>query len=87
KLKQKLISNSILYEKSGKKIVIELLVENMNVHIKIKNFGQCISSKDLPYLFEEFYRGEQSRNAKNGGKGMGLALAKSIAKIHEGDIT
>ncbi|MEH7051956.1 ATP-binding protein, partial [Bacillus pseudomycoides] len=58
-----------------------------NVQIKIKNYGQCISSKDLPYLFEKFYRGEKSRNAHTGGKGMGLAIAKSIAQIHEGDIT
>lgn len=87
RLMQNVISNSILYGKSGKKIVIEMLVENMNVQIKIKNYGQCISSKDLPYLFEKFYRGEKSRNAHTGGKGMGLAIAKSIAQIHEGDIT
>lgn len=87
RLMQNVISNSIVYGKSGKSIVIEIVVENMNAQIKIKNYGPCISNEDIPYIFEKFYRGEKSRNAHTGGKGMGLAIAKSIAQIHEGDIT
>lgn len=87
RLMQNVISNSIVYGKSGKSIVIEIVVKNMNVQIKIKNYGPCISNEDIPYVFEKFYRGEKSRNAHTGGKGMGLAIAKSIAQIHEGDIT
>ncbi|WP_179865992.1 sensor histidine kinase [Bacillus pseudomycoides] len=87
RLMQNVISNSILYGKSGKKIVIEVLVENVNAQIKIKNYGPRISDEDIPYVFEKFYRGEKSRNAHTGGKGMGLAIAKSIAHIHEGDLT
>ena len=87
RLMQNVISNSISYGKSGKKITIQILREKMNVEINIKNYGQCILQEDLPYIFEKFYRGEKSRNVYTGGKGMGLAIAKSIAQIHEGDIT
>lgn len=87
RLMQNVISNSILYGKPGKKITIQIQQKKMNVEIKIKNYGQCISKEDLPYIFEKFYRGEKSRNAHTGGKGMGLAIAKSIAQLHKGDIT
>ncbi|MDZ5608090.1 HAMP domain-containing sensor histidine kinase [Bacillus pseudomycoides] len=87
RLIQNIISNSVLYGKSGEKITIQILQKTNNIEMKIRNYGQSISKKDIPYVFEKFYRGEKSRNTHTGGKGMGLAIAKSIAQIHEGDIT
>lgn len=43
--------------------------------------------REIPYIFERFYRTEKSRNAYTGGKGMGLAIAKSIVHIHDGNLT
>ncbi|MGG2015619.1 sensor histidine kinase [Bacillus sp. S10(2024)] len=87
RLMQNVISNSIFYGKSGKKIDVLIFQEDRDVRISFKNYGKKISQEDIPYIFEKFYRGEKSRSAHTGGKGMGLAIAKSIANIHKGDIT
>ena len=87
RLFENVISNSIMYGKDGKEIVIQVSKRDMNVEIEIKNFGQCIPDENLPYVFEKFYRGEKSRSSHTGGKGMGLAIARSIAELHKGDIT
>ncbi|PDY39350.1 sensor histidine kinase [Bacillus wiedmannii] len=87
RLFENVISNSIMYGKDGKEILIQVFKRDMNVKIEIKNFGQCIPDENLPYVFEKFYRGEKSRNSHTGGKGMGLAIARSIAELHRGDIT
>ncbi|WP_253907729.1 cell wall metabolism sensor histidine kinase WalK [Bacillus sp. WMMC1349] len=86
RLLQNVISNSIHYGKSGKKIKVEVLLKQTNVIINIINYGEAIAKEDLPYIFERFYRGEKSRNEHTGGKGMGLAVAQSIAKLHSGSI-
>ncbi|AXY08944.1 sensor histidine kinase [Bacillus thuringiensis LM1212] len=86
RLFENVISNSIMYGKDGRELLIQVSKRNMNVEIEIKNFGQCISDENLPYIFEKFYRGEKSRSTYTGGKGMGLAIASSIAKLHKGDI-
>lgn len=87
RLFENVISNSIMYGKDGKQILIQVSKRDMNVEIEIKNFGQCIPNEDLPYVFEKFYRGEKSRSSHTGGKGMGLAIARSIVELHKGDIT
>lgn len=87
RLFENVISNSIMYGKDGKEILIQVSKRDMNVEIEIKNFGQCIPNENLPYIFEKFYRGEKSRSSHTGGKGMGLAIARSIAELHKGDIT
>ncbi len=87
RLFENVISNSIMYGKDGKEIFIQVSKRGMNVEIEIKNFGQCISNESLPYVFKKFYRGEKSRSSHTGGKGMGLAIARSIAELHKGDIT
>ncbi|MED3087592.1 sensor histidine kinase [Bacillus toyonensis] len=87
RLFENIISNSIMYGKDGKKISIQISQRERNVEVEIKNFGQCIPTKSLPYVFEKFYRGEKSRSSHTGGKGMGLAISRSIAQLHKGDIT
>lgn len=87
RLLENVVSNSIMYGKAGKEILIRISKRELNVEIEIKNFGQCIPKENLPYVFEKFYRGEKSRSSHTGGKGMGLTIAKSIAELHKGDIT
>ncbi|HDR7794635.1 TPA: HAMP domain-containing histidine kinase [Bacillus luti] len=87
RLFENIISNSIMYGKDGKEILIRISKRAMNVEVEIKNFGQYIPQENLPYVFEKFYRSEKSRSSHTGGKGMGLAIAKSIALLHKGDIT
>ncbi|OFD81315.1 two-component sensor histidine kinase [Bacillus mycoides] len=87
RLFENVISNSIMYGKDGKEISIRISKRERNVEVEIKNFGQCIPKENLPYVFEKFYRIEKSRSSHTGGKGMGLAIARSIAQLHKGDIT
>lgn len=54
--------------------------------MKVKDNGSGIESDTLPYIFERFYRAEQSRNSSTGGSGLGLAIAKQIVEEHGGEI-
>ena len=54
RLFENVISNSIMYGKDGKEIVIQISKRDMNVEIEIKNFGQCIPKEDLPYVLRNF---------------------------------
>ena len=82
-----LISNAVKYTKRGEKITIELEVYFNVAKIIITNYGTEISKKDLPYIFDKFYRVETSRSEATGGTGLGLAIAKSIIKMHNGELT
>jgi len=83
---QNMIRNSIAYGAKGRKLDFGLQIDSSFIHLSITNYGEAIPEKDLPHIFERFYRGEKSRSADTGGKGMGLAISKNIAKMHGGDI-
>lgn len=86
RLFENIINNNIFYGSEGKKLDIEISKLNSMVSVTIKNYGKKIPKEDIPYIFERFFRSEKSRNSNTGGKGMGLAIAKSIAEVHKGDI-
>lgn len=56
------------------------------VTVKIWDTGSGFEQKDLPHVFEQFYRGEEARSRAKGGGGLGLAIAKSIVEGHGGEI-
>lgn len=69
--------------------VYSALVEKNNeswVQIIIEDTGCGISQKDLPFIFEHFYRADKSRDKKSGGSGIGLAIVKQLLEIHNGSI-
>ncbi len=78
-----IIKNCIDHSKDDGKIIIEYERNNVYVAIKIKDFGEGISSKDLPHIFERFYKGE---NSTSESIGIGLALAKTIIEQDNGNI-
>lgn len=86
RLFENIINNSIFYGKDGKKVNVEIITIDNMVSVKIINYGNKIPIEDQPYVFERFYRSEKSRNSNTGGKGMGLAIAKSIVDAHKGSI-
>lgn len=82
-----IISNSVKYmDKDKPKIGISLLDEGDFVRIDINDNGRGISSKDLPYIFDRFYRADSSRNSSKGGSGIGLSIVRKIIEDHDGRI-
>ncbi len=79
-----LIDNAYKYGKNDKKLEISVREEKNNVKIKFKDNGIGISNKELPFIFEKFYRGNETNFIP--GTGLGLSLTKSIIEMHQGKI-
>lgn len=83
-----IISNSVKYMSDARKgcISIDLYDEGTYVHVVIEDNGRGIAGKDIANIFERFYRTDESRNSKQGGSGIGLAIVKKIIEDHKGKI-
>ena len=78
-----IIKNSLEHSQNNSKIEIKLSETNLYKQINIKDYGSGISEKDLPHIFERFYKVE---NSSKESVGIGLALAKTIIEREEGKI-
>jgi len=81
-----IITNAISYGKKDGHIWISGKAEKGLVRVLIEDDGIGIAEKDLPKIFERFYRGEKSRSKDFGGSGLGLAIVKWIAEAHGGSV-
>ncbi len=82
------LQNAVQY--SSEKATITITTKRLKepfVCIGIQDEGQGIHEKDLPHIFERFYRAEQSRSRYSGGTGIGLAIVKKLVEAHRGSIT
>jgi heavy metal sensor kinase len=80
------IENAVKYTPSGGKFEMRLSNGRGNARIEIRDNGIGISDKDLPHIFERFYRADQARSREPGGSGLGLAIARWIVDRHSGSI-
>ena len=82
-----IISNAIKYMDKPKGI-IQLRVKDVGdfVQVEIEDNGKGIAAKDLPYIFDRFYRTDVSRNSSKGGSGIGLSIVKKIMEDHGGKV-
>ena len=82
-----IISNSIKYiDKEQGLLEIRILDEVDAIRIEIEDNGKGIAARDLPRIFERFYRTDASRNSTKGGSGIGLSIVKKIIEDHGGYI-
>jgi len=82
-----LVRNAVKYnKKSGGWIRVWTETNKNGVRIKIEDNGIGIDKKDIPYIFERFYRVDKARTRNGEDSGLGLAIAKHVAEIHNGNI-
>ncbi|MBU5676339.1 HAMP domain-containing histidine kinase [Alkaliphilus sp. MSJ-5] len=78
--------NAIAYGDKNSKIIIDVYKQSHNAIITFKNYGKSIPPQKLDSIFEKFYRLDESRGTDTGNAGLGLAIAKEIVILHEGEI-
>ena len=81
-----IIGNAVKYTPEGGSVTIELSENREIVVIKITDTGIGIPEKDLPFIFDRFYRVDEARARKTGGTGLGLAISQQIVMLHQGTI-
>lgn len=82
-----LINNSIKYGKSGGKTTVSFVDAGENILVDITDNGIGIDEKDLPRIFERFFRVDKSRSRESGGTGLGLSIVKHVIQAHKQTIT
>jgi two-component system phosphate regulon sensor histidine kinase PhoR len=82
-----LLDNAIKYSADGSRVEISAENRNGMTAIHIRDYGCGIAKRNLPRLFERFYRVDKARSRQLGGTGLGLAIVKHIVQAHDGEIT
>ncbi len=80
------MSNAMKYTPDGGKLVVSGGEKGSYIWLAVKDNGIGIPEKDVPRLFERFYRVDKARSRESGGTGLGLSIAKEILNQHKGDI-
>lgn len=81
-----LVENSVKYsEKSPVHVEISLKSEGEKLYLKVSDDGSGVDEEKLPHVFEEFYRGDESRNKKE-GNGLGLYIVKYLIEAMQGTV-
>lgn len=87
KLLTVLVDNAIKYTSSGGKVSVDYLRQKKQVHFIIEDTGVGIAKKDLPFIFDRFYRADTARTKTGAqGYGLGLSIAKQIVELYHGTI-
>lgn len=81
-----LLSNAIKYTQDHGTISMMVKNEEGQGVLIVEDNGLGIATEKLPFIFERFYRTDESRNRKTGGAGIGLAIVKSIINAHHGEV-
>ena len=81
-----ILENAVKYTPTGE-VSLHAEVQNGSISVAIRDTGLGIAEKDLPHIFDRFYRADQARSVEVRGSGLGMAIARWIAETHQGTIT
>jgi len=81
-----LIDNAVRYSREGGSVSIEVRSDGDEVLLRVRDTGIGIPSRDIPRIFERFYRVDRARSRETGGTGLGLAIVKHIVENHRGRV-
>ncbi len=81
-----LIGNALKFTPRGGSVQVTLTPHNPGARIAVVDTGVGIDAKELPHIFERFYRGSRAHEARGSGSGLGLAIVRSIVEMHRGRI-
>jgi len=82
-----LVDNAIKYSGAGSTVRVSVSEDGEEILVTVEDDGPGIPSKDLPRIFERFYRVDKARSRALGGTGLGLAIVKHIALAHGGTVS
>lgn len=83
-----LLSNGINYTPEGGRVTVKMEgINEDHIRIRISDTGIGIPKKDLPRIFERFYRVDKARSRSSGGTGLGLSIVKHLIELHKGTIS
>ncbi len=83
---ENLLSNALRYTDPGGAVTVSVRSGEKELSLSVADTGIGIAAKELPYIFERFYRTDLSRARSSGGIGIGLAIVKAIVEAHGGSI-
>lgn len=82
-----LVSNAIRYNQEGGRVDVRVERSNGDVLLSVTDTGIGIPERDLPHIFDRFFRVDRARSRADGGSGLGLAICQSVVEAHGGQIT
>jgi two-component system sensor histidine kinase BaeS len=81
-----LVSNAIRHTPAGGSVTVRIELRGQRLMIEVTDTGAGIAAPDLPKVFDRFWRADRSRTRATGGSGLGLPIARQLARAHGGDI-
>lgn len=81
-----LIDNALRYTPAGTPVQVKVWQNHASVYVQVADQGPGIPQRDVPYIFERFYRIEADRSRQKGGSGLGLPIVKELVDWQQGEL-
>jgi two-component system phosphate regulon sensor histidine kinase PhoR len=85
-LARNLLENAVRYTPRGGRVSVEVRGDDGRARLRVEDTGIGIPLRDLPRIFERFYRVDRARSRDTGGTGLGLSIARHVVERHGGEI-
>ena len=82
-----LVENALIHTPNNGRVSVEIAGLASGVKISVSDTGAGIPGKDLPHIFDQFYRADPSRTRATGGAGLGLTIVRRLVEAHGGTVT